>query len=50
VIVLGLVLLLVGWLLPLALLFKIGVALLVIGAVFAVLGVAGHPVGGRSWF
>jgi hypothetical protein len=48
--VLGLVLLLLGWLLPLPLLFNIGVALLVIGAVLWLLGGIGHPVAGRRHY
>lgn len=50
-IVLGLILLLVGWFVHLSLLYYIGGALLLIGVVLLVLGGAGHPVGGRRyWF
>ena len=43
-IVLGLVLLLIGYLLPIPLLFDLGVILLVVGAILWLLGAAGHPV------
>lgn len=51
-IILGLILLIVGALVPkLAILFTIGIILLIVGLVLLVLGYAGHPVGGRrSWY
>ena len=45
--VLGLILLILGWLTDIGLLVTIGIVLLVIGAVLWVLGSMGRPVGGR---
>jgi len=50
VIVLGTVLLVVGYLLGIGLLETVGLVLLIIGVVLLVLGAAGHPVGGRTWW
>jgi len=47
-IVLGLILLLIGWLLGISILYTIGSILLVIGLILLVLGYAGRPIGGRS--
>ncbi|MEB3019913.1 hypothetical protein [[Mycobacterium] crassicus] len=48
---LGLVLLILGLVFGVYLLWAIGVALLVIGAVFWLLGLVGRPVGGRRhWY
>ncbi|MCG7595965.1 DUF6131 family protein [Mycobacterium sp. C3-094] len=50
-IVLGVILLLLGWFLNISTILYIGVVLLVIGAVFWVLGSIGRPVGGRrAWY
>ena len=50
-VILGLILLLLGYLLGISLLYTLGVILLVIGLVLLLVGYAGHPVGGRShWF
>jgi hypothetical protein len=49
-IVLGLCLLLAGWLLGIHLLVVLGAILLVIGVVLLVLSSAGRPVGGRNWY
>lgn len=50
-IILGLILLLVGWFIKLSLLYYIGGLLLIIGIVLLILGGVGHPVGGRRyWF
>lgn len=49
-IVLGVILLLLGLFLPMPLLLWLGVALLVAGAIFALLGTTGHAVGGRRHF
>lgn len=49
-IVLGLVLLLVGYLMHVAILWTLGVILLVVGAVLALLGTLGHAVGGRRHY
>lgn len=50
-IVLGVVLLLLYYLiLPVQIVYVAGVILLVLGLVFLVLGFAGHPVRGRTWY
>ncbi len=50
-IVLGLILLIVGFIAKIAILWTIGIIVLVIGAVLALLGVAGREVGGRRhWY
>ena len=46
--ILGLILVLIGWLTDIGILTTIGVVLLVIGAVLWILGSTGRPVGGRS--
>jgi hypothetical protein len=48
--VLGLVLLILGWLTDIGLLVTIGIVLLVIGAVLWILGATGRPVGGRRYW
>jgi hypothetical protein len=50
VIVLGVVLLLLGWLTGISILYTLGVILLVLGVIFFALGAAGRPVGGRSYW
>ena len=50
-IILGLILLIIGYLTGLALLYYVGGILLVVGVVFLILGNVGRPVGGRKvWF
>jgi hypothetical protein len=50
-IVLGIILLVLGYVLPLPLLITLGWILLVIGVVFFILGSVGRPVAGRKvWF
>ena len=48
--ILGLVLLLLGWLTDIGILTTLGIILLVIGAVFWVLGATGRAVGGRRYW
>lgn len=48
--ILGLVLLLLGWVLGIGILTTIGIILLVIGAVLWILGSTGRPVGGRRYW
>ena len=50
VLVLGLILLLIGWLTGIGILTTIGIILLVIGAVLWILGSTGRPVGGRKYW
>jgi hypothetical protein len=49
-IVLGIVLLLVGFLLKVAILWTIGIVVLVIGLILLLLGSIGHAVGGRRHY
>jgi hypothetical protein len=50
-IVLGVILLLLGYFLHVGILSTIGIILLVVGAVLWLLGAVGRPVGGRKvWF
>jgi hypothetical protein len=51
VIILGLILLVVGYLTGLSLLYYLGGLLLIVGIVLLILGSVGRPVGGRKvWF
>lgn len=50
-IVLGIILLIIGFIAKIAILWTIGIVLIVIGAILAVLGVAGREIGGRRhWY
>jgi hypothetical protein len=50
-IVLGIILLVIGFIAKIAILWTIGIVLLVIGAILALLGMAGREIGGRRhWF
>lgn len=49
-IVLGIILLVLGILLPIHILFIIGIVLLCVGAGLMLLSVTGRPVGGRHWY
>ena len=50
-IVLGVILLVLGFVLSIPVLWTLGIILLVIGAVLALLGTAGRAVGGRKhWY
>jgi len=50
-IILGVLLLLLGYLLGISILYTIGVILLIVGVVLFLLGAAGHAVGNRNhWF
>jgi hypothetical protein len=48
--ILGLILLVIGWLAGISILVTIGIILLVIGAVLWILGATGRPVGGRRYW
>jgi Family of unknown function (DUF6131) len=50
VIVLGLILLILGWALGIGILVTIGIIVLVIGIVFLILGQTGRAVGGRKYW
>ncbi|MFC7449905.1 DUF6131 family protein [Rhodococcus daqingensis] len=50
-IVLGLILLLIGFLTGISILWTIGIVLLVVGLILALLGATGRAVGGRkNWY
>jgi hypothetical protein len=49
-IVLGLILLVVGWLLPISLLVTLGIILIVVGVILEIMGTMGRPVGGRRHY
>ena len=49
-IVLGLILLVAGFILKISVLWTIGLILLAVGAVFAVMGATGRAVGGRRHY
>jgi len=50
VIILGIVLLIVGFLLKLAILWTIGIVVLAVGLILALLGAVGREVGGRRHY
>jgi uncharacterized membrane protein HdeD (DUF308 family) len=51
VIVLGIILLIIGFVAKIAILWTIGIILLIVGAVLALVGRSGRMVGGRKhWF
>ena len=49
-IILGVILLIIGFVAKIAIIWTIGIFVLVIGAILAVLGMAGHAVGGRRHY
>jgi uncharacterized membrane protein HdeD (DUF308 family) len=49
-IVLGVVLLLIGFLAKVAIIWTLGIVAVVVGAVLAIAGVAGHEIGGRRHY
>jgi hypothetical protein len=49
-VVLGILLIVIGWLIGLSILTNVGYLLLIVGLVLLVLGAVGHPVGGRRWY
>ena len=49
-IILGLVLLLLGFFLGVPILWTIGIILIIVGVVLMILGSAGRPVGGRRYW
>jgi len=49
-IILGIILLIAGFLLKLSILWTIGIILVIMGAVLAVMGSAGRAVGGRRHY
>jgi uncharacterized membrane protein HdeD (DUF308 family) len=49
-IVLGIILLIIGFIAKIAIIWTIGIIVLVAGLILAVLGMAGHAVGGRRHY
>lgn len=49
-IILGLILLVVGYLIGIPLLMTAGIILLIVGAILFLVGSVGHPVGGRRHY
>jgi hypothetical protein len=49
-IVLGVILLIIGWLTGISILYTVGGILLVVGLVLLLLGSVGRGVGGRRWY
>jgi hypothetical protein len=49
-IILGVILLIIGFVAKIAILWTIGIIVVVIGAILALLGMAGHAVGGRRHY
>jgi Family of unknown function (DUF6131) len=49
-IILGIVLLIIGFVVKIAILWTIGIVVLVIGIILAILGAVGHAVGGRRHY
>jgi hypothetical protein len=49
-IILGIILLIVGFVAKIAILWTIGIIILVIGLILALLGAVGHAVGGRRHY
>jgi hypothetical protein len=50
VLILGVILLIIGWLAGIGILTTIGIILIIIGAVLWILGSTGRPVGGRRHY
>ena len=49
--IIGIILLILGFVFSISILWTIGIIILVIGAILWILGAVGHPVGGRRhWF
>jgi hypothetical protein len=49
-IILGIILLIIGFVAKIAIVWTIGIVVVVVGAVLALLGTAGHAVGGRRHY
>jgi hypothetical protein len=50
VIILGILLLIIGFVAGIAILWTLGIVVVIIGAILALLGMAGHAVGGRRHY
>ncbi|MGB6453891.1 MAG: DUF6131 family protein [Streptosporangiaceae bacterium] len=49
-IILGIILLIIGFLAKIAIVWSLGIIVLIVGAILALLGMAGHMVGGRRHY
>jgi Family of unknown function (DUF6131) len=49
-IVLGIILLVVGWLLGISILWTLGIILVVVGVILELLGAVGRPIAGRRHY
>ena len=49
-IILGVVLLIIGFIAKIAIVWTIGIIVVVVGAILALLGMAGHAIGGRRHY
>ncbi|MDF2093055.1 DUF6131 family protein [Knoellia sp. 3-2P3] len=49
-IILGIILVLIGWLASISILTTIGIILIVVGLILALLGATGRAVGGRKYW
>ncbi|MCW2894526.1 MAG: hypothetical protein QOG28_4886 [Trebonia sp.] len=49
-IILGVILLIIGFVAKIAIIWTIGIVVLAVGAILAVLGMVGHAVGGRRHY
>ncbi len=49
-IVLGIILLIIGFIAHIAIVWTVGIIVLIVGAILALLGMAGHAVGGRRHY
>jgi hypothetical protein len=49
-IILGIILLVIGFIVKIAIVWTIGIIVLVVGVILAVLGMVGHAVGGRRHY
>ncbi|MBV8861147.1 MAG: hypothetical protein JO082_13895 [Mycobacterium sp.] len=49
-IILGIILLIAGFLLKMSILWTLGIIALVVGAILAILGATGHALGGRRHY
>ncbi|MGI8816454.1 MAG: hypothetical protein ACR2G2_14580 [Pseudonocardia sp.] len=48
--ILGIILIIVGYLTGISIIYTIGYILAILGVILLVLGFAGHAVGGRRWY
>ena len=49
-IILGIILLIIGFIAKIAIVWTVGIIVLIVGAILALLGMAGHAIGGRRHY